>query len=378
MSDSTVGAHPSRLPVRQLLGLTGLRGIAAWWVVVYHIKEYLPAGSPGWLQAACEQGYLAVDLFFVLSGFIISYNYLPAFSSFNLIGYLRFLGIRLARIYPLHLFMIVLYLANPLAIALASSQGRDVGRYDPLYYVMSILLVQNWGLADHLAWNIPAWSISTEWMAYLLFPLLAWVAKKNSGNILYTLAGVGIPLALLGIGLNLMGETLGTDIPRNGLIRCLCEFSTGAFVYRLWVAGGKSKATKGSVYVLLAVCMALLFMTGIDDIWIVPAMWACTIFLLATEPALIERMFEHRLVEIIGLWSYSTYLAHYFVRDWVKFLLVRDGIPNGAILFCYASATLVASGLLYRFVELPGRRSGRRLVERFVGNPAAGGNGRPG
>ena len=378
MSDIAAGAPSSRPPVRQLLCLTGLRGIAAWWVVIYHIKEYLPDGSPGWLRAACEHGNLAVDLFFVLSGFIISYNYLPAFSRFSFIEYMRFLGIRLARIYPLHLFMIILYLANPLAIALASSRGGDVGRYNFLYYFMSIFLVQNWGFADHLAWNIPAWSISTEWMAYLLFPLLAWIAKKNSANIFYTIIGVGIPLALLGIILNLMVETLGSDIPRNGLVRCLCEFASGAFVYRLWLAGGKSKVIKGSACGLLAICTALFFVTGIADIWIVPAIWACTIFLLATEPAAIERMFEHRLVEIIGLWSYSTYLVHYFVRDWVKFLLVRDGLSNGAILFCYASATLVASGLLYRFVELPGRRSGRRLVERFVGNPAAGGNGRPG
>ena len=117
---------------------------------------------------------------------------------------------------------------------------------------------------------------------------------------------------------------------------------------------------------VLAVAVFLYSATSVSEIWILPSMWAVLIFLLATEPRFIEQAFENKFVETVGLWSYSTYLVHYFVRDWIKFLLVRDGIPRVILILCYVGAIAVASGLLYRFIELPGRRSGRRLVDRFA------------
>ena len=85
--------------------LTGLRGVAAWWVVLYHFNELLPVSVHGWPTALLGRGYLAVDLFFILSGFIIAYNYLDGFSAFDPRKYLHFLGVRIARIYPLHACM---------------------------------------------------------------------------------------------------------------------------------------------------------------------------------------------------------------------------------------------------------------------------------
>lgn len=349
----------------QLRALTGLRGIAAWWVVLYHFREYFPQGTPARFLAFCGQGFLAVDLFFVLSGFIIAYNYLPTFSTFHPIAFLRFLGIRLARIYPLHLFMLLLFLLNPIAIVWLSSHGLESERYDPSYYVMSLFLVQNWGFSRLLAWNVPAWSISTEWMAYLLFPLFAWLAKNRANSTAYTLAGLVTPLVLLGCGLMFMSEHLGTNIPKNGLIRCLCEFASGVFVYRLWMRREIAGRTCVLMACVLGALVAAYFLTDISDIWVLPAMWVCAIYLLANEPPVIALLFSNRFAEIVGLWSYSTYLVHYFVRDWVKFLLIHDSAPTYIQLASYLAATTAASGLLYFCVEIPGRRLGRRIVDRF-------------
>src|SRR5215469_7884291 len=86
--------------------LTSIRGMAAWWVVLYHFREYIPgiAGTV-WIRVMAH-GYLAVDLFFVLSGFVIGLNYASYFQVLRLNHICKFLWLRLARIYPLHFIML--------------------------------------------------------------------------------------------------------------------------------------------------------------------------------------------------------------------------------------------------------------------------------
>ena len=81
--------------------LTSIRGIAAWWVVLYHFREHLPSGCPEWLLALTAHGYLAVDLFFILSGFVLALNYAESLPG-DLAGATGFYRLRFARIYPLH------------------------------------------------------------------------------------------------------------------------------------------------------------------------------------------------------------------------------------------------------------------------------------
>ena len=369
-ADSQSSSHLNQLsPInaQPLRCLTGLRGIAAWWVVLFHFREYFPDGSPSWFSALCGHGYLAVDLFFVLSGFIIAHNYLNRLSHFRLAAYLHFLGVRLARVYPLHIFMLLLFLMNPIAILIASSRGHDYSRYEPWYYLMSVFLIQNWGFSDELAWNVPAWSISAEWMAYLLFPIFAWLARRCARNILTIIIGVLLPLILLGIGLALMGEDLGGSIPQNGLLRCVTEFASGVFVHRLWTLTEKYRMIVfvGSV-VLASMVFAYLYL-GVSDSWALPFTWAFAVLLLATEPRMARWILANRVMETIGLWSYSTYLAHYFVRDWVKFLLIRDGAQSCIPIIFYIGGTVFASVLLYRLIEIPGRNRFRYIVDRWGG-----------
>lgn len=357
------GLHGAR---RHLPGLTSLRGIAAWWVVLFHFKEFIPSGVPGWMAGAIGRGYLAVDLFFVLSGFIIAYNYLRLFQPFDIRTCLRFLGIRLARIYPLHLFMLAIFLINPLAIAVAASRGIDQQRYDAVYYVYSLLLVQNWGFTSALAWNVPAWSISTEWFAYLCFPLLAWIASRSTRGPMLTVACIVLPLAILAIALDTVGIPLGGDIPSNGLTRCIFEFTAGIFLYRLWQQADINPAYYSYAAVVFVLLLGCYLGSVLDEQCAMPAIWACVVFMLANKSGAIVNIGSNHVLETIGEWSYSTYLCHYFVRDWVKFLLIGGSVPPWVTLACYLTATLAMSALLYRFVELPGRGGFRRLVDRAV------------
>ncbi|MEG3173311.1 acyltransferase [Sphingomonas sp. ZB1N12] len=218
-----------RAPVHELRALTGVRGIAAWFVVFYHIRLSI-AGLPTGVRDVFAKGYLAVDFFFLLSGFVIWLTWSERIRSGGLASVPRFLQKRIARIWPLHL--VTLGGAVVLALVL-----RATGRSDPQFVFpelpLHILLLQNWGFTRHLAWNDPAWSISAELGAYLLFPLLVIAVDWRRWPSVALLATAGA--LLLGLHLVMSAPTLGTDIPRYGLLRCLVEFTIGRTVCALWL-----------------------------------------------------------------------------------------------------------------------------------------------
>src|ERR1700730_4495727 len=166
-------------PPEQLASLTPLRGIAALWVVIFHFCWYFPAVHPERYTGAVYKGYLAVDMFFVLSGFVITHVYKEGFAQ-RVTGrsYRDFLKARVARIYPLHITVLLLFVATATAERAASYALR--GSFEPVpllgersvggFFANIVMLQGLW--ARELSWNDPAWSISLEFLAYLLFPLL--------------------------------------------------------------------------------------------------------------------------------------------------------------------------------------------------------------
>lgn len=159
-----------------IASLTGIRGLAAAWVFGFHLlNDFQSLFSGTWLASAYafvfQRGALGVELFFVLSGFVLTINYAPTMASGCTLGeYGDFLRKRLARIYPNHLLMIVVL--GLLAGGLTA--GRD-SPYSLFGLVQNLLLVHGWAPAEQLSWNIPSWSVSSELLAYLLFPIIATV-----------------------------------------------------------------------------------------------------------------------------------------------------------------------------------------------------------
>jgi peptidoglycan/LPS O-acetylase OafA/YrhL len=361
-------AMPDSLPA-----LTGIRGLAAWWVVLYHFREHFPDDPYHIMQAVWAHGYLAVDLFFELSGFILALNYLNAFRNVSSGKALHFYGLRLARVYPLHIFMLTLFLLNPLAIMFASSAGSVGARYDPAYFGLSVVLMQNWGFTQDLTWNIPSWSISTEWLAYLFFPALAWMLGRVTGSRMRAAAVAAAMLLILALGLIAMHQTLGSDIPRNGVIRCLCEFTAGMCLFQFWRQDRPEqwKATLGLAG--FAACVIAYEVYDLADFVMIPLGFLFLIYALANNSHPLSRVFSQPTIVRIGLWSYATYMVHYFVKDWVTFLLVRDSIPDQVPMVAYLAITLAASVVLYHYLEVPGRQAVRRLLTRAV--PVTEGSG---
>jgi peptidoglycan/LPS O-acetylase OafA/YrhL len=169
--------------------LTGIRGYAALWVMVSHLVYTEALLWPLALRlklvrfvGIIQHEYLAVDVFFMLSGFVLLHVYGHEFAdTVRRPDYGRFLLLRLARIYPLHLFGLGLafiahqYHPDPFGISTAQT------------FVLQLVLMSSWGVLPRVSWNIPAWSLSSEWFAYLLFPLVALVAmgiKTTRGRLL--------------------------------------------------------------------------------------------------------------------------------------------------------------------------------------------------
>jgi peptidoglycan/LPS O-acetylase OafA/YrhL len=346
---------PNIEPVR---ALTAVRGLAAWWVVVFHFRENLPDGTPDIVRHAAARGYLAVDLFFILSGYVIALNYGFWFSqgAVSMARYGRFLLLRLSRIYPLHLFILLLFLLNPVAIILLSSQ-HDPGDLRPDYYVLSVVLMQGWGIVGGSAWNVPAWSISAEWLAYLLFPALVSGVFAMARGRLRSLACVICLLATIAVlTLILSPSGLGNNLGSFGLVRCLTEFSLGIAVFRL--DEGQSRPSHHT-YIALAIAAACCLaapLAHLPDYLVMPLCFVSIVYALADERGPLATILRNRPLQWLGAISYSTYLIHYLLKIWIGFALVRPDVPKFAVLPAYLAVVLACSGLLYRWIERPSQK----------------------
>ncbi len=342
----------------ELRALTGIRGIAAWFVVLYHIRLSI-AGLPPFWVGVFAKGYLAVDFFFLLSGFVIWLSWSERLRDGGLGAVPGFLWRRIARIWPLHLFM--LGCAVGLALLLAS-----LGRHDPADYPFAelplhVLLLQNWGFTDHLAWNDPSWSISAEWAAYLLFPLLAlgidW-RRVPSWAVISAIAAALILLHALMAG----SPTLGTDIWTFGLRRCGIEFAVGSAVCALWLRWRDAPALPTAAALAIAGTMLAARAAGAPETLTIPAAFAALLLALALTSDRRGNPLESQAIHYLGEISYATYLGHFLLFVLFKLAFVDDAHAIPPILVAlYLALVLGSSVALHTLVERPAQAWMNRL-----------------
>ncbi|HEU0043390.1 acyltransferase [Sphingomonas sp.] len=321
----------------ELRQLTGARGLAAWAVVLYHLRLSIP-GLPEPVGQALAKGYLAVDFFFLLSGFVIWLAWHDRVGGETW----RFWQKRIARIWPLHLAMLGFAILLAVALTLRGTPDRAFPWGElPLH----LLLVQQWGTTSDLHWNDPAWSISAELAAYLLFPLLVRCVDWRRWSTLALVAAAAALLAILPLAMGL--GTLGHDITRFGLLRCLVEFATGTILAALYLRRGTARAPLAIAILLLTTAML-----GAPETLVVPAGFAALLLALArSRAAALAGWPLHWLGEI----SYATYLSHFLLWKAVK-LLLPPGPAPAIVIAAYLLLVLLASHLLYRGLELPAQR----------------------
>lgn len=338
----------------QLDALTGTRGIAAWLVVLYHIRLAMPDSVPAGLVAVLAKGYLAVDLFFVLSGFVMWLTYGPRFQRQGLAAAPGFLWRRIARIYPLHAVILAATIAYAGTLAMAGK--ADTAQYPVAELPLHILLIQNWGLTDHLTWNDPSWSISTELAAYLLLPLAAVTLFRKDWSPVACAAGAAALAAALHLWFSAQGAaTLGHDIVWNGLPRCIAGFFAGVLMAMAWRADNGGRAKHVALAVSVA-AFALWLAAVLPETLAVPFGFTALVYWLAATSSAPGNPLAGRVAVHLGDISYSTYLAHFLLWIIFKHLFVAEAtnVPLAHIAL-YLAGVYAASVLLYRLVEAPGR-----------------------
>lgn len=349
--------------------LTVLRGIAAWWIVLYHFRSFLDDHFPASFIFIVAQGYLAVDLFFILSGFVIYYNYRTL--NYNKNDLLTFFAKRFARIYPLHIVILVSYLSIPLLFILYSKFDRFSDWYDTSYYFMSIFLLQNWGFTDTLSWNTPAWSISTEWFSYLAFPFFLFAVSKYLTRFYLVALSFCIVTLILAAYFYLNGEsTIGANIPKNGLTRCVLQFFLGILVCNVYLNNKnifENTLFKFFLVPLLLFTSYYFWKKNINDYYVVSIIFSLLILHLATFSQKTQSYLRATPLYYLGEISYSTYMVHFIIREWFKLGFVS--VPGQATLvkvLAVLFAIFIASAILYKFVEKPAQSKVTRVMLNWI------------
>lgn len=341
----------------ELRALTSVRGIAAWMVVLYHIRLSV-AGLPQVWVKGFAKGYLAVDFFFLLSGFVIWLTYGERLRQGGFGAAPEFLQRRGARIWPLHLFM--LGCAVALALLLAATGRHDPADYPFAELPLHFLLLQNWGFTHELSWNDPAWSISAELGAYLLFPLLTMAIDWRRVPTPVILAAIAALVMLLHLVMAGGGATsLGYDITRFGLLRCLTEFSTGTALCALWLRWAENPFLPAiGCSVFAALILAGWISTALPETLAIPAAFAALLLVLALSSGMRWNLLEAAPLHYLGEISYATYLGHFLLFVVFKLALVDDprNIPP-ALIALFLALVLISSIALYHLVERPAQRA---------------------
>jgi len=363
----------------QLQSLTPLRGIAALWVVLYHYAViYFPSLHPQTYTQLLGKGYLAVDLFFILSGFVLAHVYREAFTQEVSGNYLKFLFARIARLYPLHLFVLALFLTT--ALASRAVEYASSGMVAPIPWegarslsalVANLFMLQ--GLkASELSWNYPAWSISVEFMAYLAFPFLVPLIFRAGVRTKVALA-IALLTALAWLAFWTKDDFNQWDGPRT-LLRCLPEFTAGMLLYDLYIRRSWPWCLQRDwLFLLILGSLLLLLHVGAADLLII-LLFPAVVMAAVSNTGYVAGLANTRPLVWLGNISYSLYLIHGFVQFLMTKLLSAVPLASPTNIspitaLALTGAMLCASLLLATATYFAVERVGRRYLRNVFGVP---------
>jgi len=334
-------------------------------VVLQHFAATFQEYCNGKLPSPVPHGYMAVDFFFVLSGFIMCYTYLDDFRGRGMAAYAPFLGKRFGRIFPLHAFCVLaMLLLGWISVALLGRNIFHAGTNLLIDVPANLLMLQGIGIGQNL--NGPSWSVSVEFVAYVLFPLLIAVVFRN--RLLPWIAGFLAAAGLVQVAMLDPRWSLIAIDPLSATIRCLAGFTFGMIAYRLYAETRLGEwLGRDAVAVSLAAAAGLTLVLKQD--LVAAALFAPIVVAFAVNRGWPARLLGWRPLHFLGVISFSLYLVHEAFRP-VALLLLQRVAPQPVGVPVAFGLTLVCSLLVipfawatYAAVERPGRAYVRAAID---------------
>jgi peptidoglycan/LPS O-acetylase OafA/YrhL len=343
--------------------LTGIRGIAALWVVLHHFESDITRIWPclSVLHPLSKNGSIGVDLFFVLSGFVLSTVYKPETFKLTPQSYTNFLLNRVARIYPNYLFCLLVLAAIVIADQLLGKNMTRLADYPVSTFGWHLLMMQAWPLipAVWANWNSPAWSVSAEWFAYLfVFPLTIGLSSIS----ILKKYGPLFAFALLVIYMAMGPLHLSPGL--YFICRITTEFTSGFLMFLYWTYNPKIVLKLASrLDVVVLAFMAAFWLSSISVIGyyaiilIIPIIIVC----LTHESSWVAKLLASAPFCYLGRISYALYLVHAIAQRMLHVMLPIDQYANEALIWrlvvitAYFAFTLFSASMIYHLIEEPCR-----------------------
>ena len=349
-----------------LRSLTALRFIAAMWVAIYALWDNL---AVSFRPDVVAKGYLGVELFFVLSGFILCHVYLAAHGE-KRFSYRDFMWARIARVYPLHIATLLAVMALGFA-ALFAGMTIDGNVMSWRALPANIFMVHAWGLAPEAGWNHRSWSISAEWFAYLLFPVFAVVAWRLRQIPLVAIAGALSLMVVLYLGFQAVaGFPLTEATFQWGALRIVPCFAYGCALYLAY----RKASLKAPGLVSLIAAFALISAAALN-LWdgVIVAVAGLLILSLASLPNERAGWMSSKPAVYLGEISYAVYMV---LVPWQLLAVnlaakVTDAPDKHLQLYVWLPILLalpVVAAVAYHLVEYPARRAIRTWAARSAKN----------
>ena len=366
---------------REIRPLVGIRGPATAFVVLFHLNTVMSRLFPrtsSWYNYLAS-ATVAVDFFFMLSGFVIAHTYLESMRTFSRESTRHYLTLRVARIFPVHIVMVIAFVVYDKVAKELIGFGLSAHNVDPLNVLMNVTMLQE--IPPGTAINPPSWSLAPEFGAYLLFPFLAvllWRIRDPRA----AFAGAAVVLIAGALLLSQMYDGFG---PNGGgyavaWVRIAICFTSGCLLNIGWRQLGP-RARQGRFWDLIAVVSVVV--VGVI-IWLMARHGEFTVP-VATLPFLgllvvacagaagrFATLLGSRVVERSGRVSYSVYLTHFLVIIIAYYFIVTRHMEAYSdsmrlLVFLVTVLAIVIVGVAtYFLVEEPSRKLIRRLERRRV------------
>ena len=348
--------------------LTGVRGVAALWVVLFHIqlfgKEFgLPAltGTP-----ILRSGWTGVDLFFVLSGFVLMLVHERDFPRLDWAPLARFAWLRVLRVYPLAtvvLLLIVLVTLIDRPFAADWARGAIPHNLTASAFWRTLFLANRWWMPTDCDWIQPEWSLSADILGYAACPFVALLATRLNNRWLLAILALACLLYPTAFAYVFKHRPVNDDIFWGAVPRMAGAFAGGMLLARLLkLTPEDRRPLQGWLGSLGLAAVVVVLLLPVQYTGAVTPCFGLLVYGLASNQGFANRLFASPVAVWLGLISFPLYLVHVTALNWLRFGFHEDAAGNTermlglgltlGFVFCLA-------WLLHVYVERPSHRFAR-------------------